>query len=95
MANKLQQLRNIGPKTATQLNAIGVLNIEDLQKRGALETYIDLKQAFQGSISLNFLYALTGALENRDWRELAATRRGELLTELETRLDLIQSFNLK
>jgi hypothetical protein len=74
----LRDLRNLGRQTEAQLKMIGTHSLETLRRRGAIESFIDLKLAFPGSISLNFLYALTAAL----------------LTELEPRIALIQTLDL-
>jgi DNA transformation protein and related proteins len=46
------------------------------------DLYRQLKQR-HGSVSRNLLYALIGAQENRDWREVARTDKTSILLRLE------------
>lgn len=72
------KIRNIGPKSAAWLRQVGVHTQADLERLGAVETYLRVKRAgFRAS--LNLLYALEGALTGCHWAELSAERRGELL----------------
>ena len=54
---------------------------------------MDLKE--EGSIkpSLNFLYAMVGALENKHWAKIAKEEKGRLLMELEGYKELEKIFN--
>src|SRR5688572_18609635 len=89
MKKELQTLRGLGPKSSYQLKTIGVHTKDDLIKLGAIPAYLKLKQHYT-TISLNFLYALVGAIEDKHWREIAATRREELLMELDGYMALSQ-----
>jgi hypothetical protein len=51
---------------------------KDLEKIGALEAYIRMKEPY-----LCFLYALVGALENRSWLDVAHHDKTRLLIELD------------
>jgi hypothetical protein len=71
---RVRDLRNLGVKTEEVLKQIGIYNVEQLRKRGAVRTYVELKRA--GAMnSLNALWALVGALdpwpEGTNWREIA------------------------
>lgn len=83
-ARKVTDLRNLGPRSAQMLEAIGIRSHADLASRGAIDTYIALKRAGQPA-TLNMLWALEGLLTNRDWRDVARDDRLRLLTELELR----------
>ena len=82
MTQDLNALKGIGPKSLYQLRTIGINNKDDLIREGAVPTYLKLKQQYK-NISLNFLYAMVGALEDKHWRDIAATRREELLLQIE------------
>ena len=82
MTNELHTLNGLGPKSVYQLKSIGVYTRTDLVQQGAVPVYLQLKQHSK-TISLNFLYALAGAIEDKHWREIAATRREELLLQIE------------
>ena len=94
MTHDLNTLKGIGPKSLYQLKTIGIHTKADLIKQGAIPTYVKLKRHYK-SISLNFLYALVGALEDKNWREIAATRREELLLQIEGHKALGPVSNLK
>ena len=66
----LVSLRNIGPKSAQWLNAVGIQTAEDLYEVGAVEAYRRTKSAFPDKVSLNMLYALQGALMDLAWNDL-------------------------
>lgn len=66
----LISLRNIGPKSAQWLKAVGIQTAEDLSDIGAAEAYLRTKAAFPDKVSLNMLYALQGALLDLPWNEL-------------------------
>ena len=75
-------LKGLGPTSIFQLKTIGIHTRADLLEQGAIPAYVKLKQHYR-NISLNFLYAMVGALEGKHWREIAATRRAELLLQVE------------
>lgn len=83
-ARQLSDLRNLGPKSAEMLAAVDIRMPEELARRGAAGAFIALKQAGLPA-SLNMLWALEGALSDRDWREVARDDKLRLLTELEAR----------
>ena len=75
-------LRNLGPRSRDMLAAAGIRTIADLAARGAVRAWDDVRRAGQPA-SLNLLWALVGALEGRDWREVARHDRPDLLTQIE------------
>ncbi len=75
---EISQLKGLGATSEQQLNAIGVYTKKDLEKIGALEAYIRMKEPH-----LCFLYALVGALENRSWLDVAHHDKTRLLIELD------------
>lgn len=75
-------LRNLGPRSREMLAAAGIHTVADLAARGAVRAWDDVRRAGQPA-SLNLLWALVGALEGRDWREVARHDRLDLLTQIE------------
>lgn len=71
---RIRDLRNLGPRAESLLAAIGIVSVEALRARGALDAYLALRRAGLAK-SLNLLWALVGALEpwpeGRDAREVA------------------------
>ncbi|WP_420476034.1 TfoX/Sxy family protein [Noviherbaspirillum sp. ST9] len=81
---RLSDLRNLGLKSEEMFAAIRIRTPAELAARGAIATFIALKQAGLPA-SLNMLWALEGALSDCDWREVARDDKPRLLTELEAR----------
>ncbi|MEP7244247.1 MAG: TfoX/Sxy family DNA transformation protein [Gammaproteobacteria bacterium] len=75
-------LKGLGPKSAAALRRIGIATIEQLRERDAFEVYALLKANGPGT-SVNFLYAIIGAIEDVQWREVKRTRRTEILLRLD------------
>jgi len=74
-----KQLRNIGPKTAQMLLDSGIESREQLVDIGAEEAFMKIFE--NGKMSFGphaaFLYALEGAIQDCDWREIGEARKRE------------------
>ncbi len=79
---ELSRLKGLGSKSERCLNQIGVHTRAELARLGPVSAFLRLERAGLKP-SLNFLYALAGALENRPWTEIAKFERERLLLELE------------
>lgn len=80
--NSLINLRGIGPRVANLLRQVGVETPEKLKEIGAMEAYLRIiETGYTQHIAL--LYALVGAVENRDWRDVAQKDKARLQAELE------------
>lgn len=78
------KMRNLGGKSAAWLRQVGIRTRADLEQHGAIEAFIKIRKAgFKPS--LNLLYSLVGALEDRHWQQLGAERREALQAELAAR----------
>ena len=75
-------LPGLGPKSRAILAGIGITSAEQLRARDPFEVYAELKAAPAG-VSLNMLYGLIGAVENRPWRDVARDDRTSILLRLE------------
>ena len=75
-------LKGLGPKSRLMLAAIGIETAEQLRARDPFEVYAALKAAHAG-VSLNMLYGLIGAVENRPWRNVARDDRTTILLRLD------------
>ena len=80
---KLRDLKGLGPTSEKYLNEIGIHNKADLAKIGPVRAFLKLKEECSIEPSLNFLYAMVGALENEHWAKIAKEENGRLLMELE------------
>jgi hypothetical protein len=84
-----EKLLNIGPKSYAWLKQVGVRTPEDLKRLGAMEVFTKVKKAgFRPS--LNLLYALAGAEQDRHWNTLTAEEKNALVTETNARDDAIK-----
>ncbi|MGW8249416.1 MAG: TfoX/Sxy family protein [Anaerolineales bacterium] len=77
----LVSLRNIGPKSAQWLKAVGIQTAEDFYEVGVVESYRRAKSAYPGKVSVNMLYALQGALLDIPWNDLPPDMREMLRIE--------------
>ncbi len=80
----IENLRNIGPKSAALLRAAGIDSLEILREIGAVAAYRRVKFVDPRIVSLNMLWALQGALTDRDWREIPASDRDRLRADAES-----------
>ncbi|GGX80699.1 hypothetical protein GCM10007160_04870 [Litchfieldella qijiaojingensis] len=85
---KLRDLKGLGPKSEKCLAEIGINTPDDLRRVGPVRAFIRLKNESSIKPSLNFLYAMVGALEDRHWAEIAKSERERLLMELDGYRDL-------
>lgn len=78
-------MRNIGKISQQWLAGIGIRTLDGLRTRGVVNAFIEIRQAQDNKATLNLMWALAGAVENRDWRQLDPGLRLALLAELEER----------
>lgn len=88
MTTPIAHLKGIGPKSAEQLANIGIRYKEDLIQIGPIPAYNLLTQKLGKAPSLNMLYAMIGALENKHWTEIAQKERTSILLALDGFNDL-------
>jgi len=74
----LENMGNLGPATAAWLREVGVNTRSDLARLGPALAYRLVKQQ-RPRTSLNLLWALAAALNDRDWRELSTDDKEKLL----------------
>lgn len=80
---KLSALKGLGPKSEKFLNEIGIFTRSDLENIGPVKAFIKLRDESSVKPSLNFLYAMVGALEDAHWADIAKREKARLLMELE------------
>ena len=78
----LTSLKNIGPKSARWLQAVGIHTAENLDEIGVVEAYRRVKDAFPGQVSLNMLWALQGAVLNIPYTEIPEGLKEKLKAEV-------------
>jgi DNA transformation protein len=82
MKSSLTSLRNIGRKSASWLESVGIQSPEELFDLGPVEAYKRLKSARPNEVSLNMLYALQGAILDLPWNELPPDVKDKLKREV-------------
>ncbi|GAA5166675.1 TfoX/Sxy family DNA transformation protein [Viridibacterium curvum] len=75
-------LPGLGPKSRDMLARIGIHTAAQLQAADPYLVYARL-HASEPGISLNLLYGLIGAIENRPWQDVAREQRTEILLRLD------------
>jgi len=80
----IDNLRNIGPKSAALLRAAGIDSFENLREIGAVAAYRRVNFADPRAVSLNMLWALQGALTDQDWRGIPPAEKDRLLADAES-----------
>jgi DNA transformation protein len=79
----ISKLRNLGQHSQEMLAAAGIMTESQLRKKGSAAAFVAVKRAGCAP-SLNLLWAIEGALTDRDWKEVAKSDRLSLLTQVET-----------
>ena len=87
---ELSKLKGLGLKSERCLNEIGIRTKDDLEAIGPVQAFLKLRTECSTKPSLNFLYAMVGALEGRHWADIAKSEKGRLLMELEGYQELEQ-----
>jgi DNA transformation protein and related proteins len=83
MADALDSLKNIGPKTRAWLHEVDIHTPDDLDRLGAVEVYKRLKERFPEKVSLNALWALQAAILGIPWTALPPDMKDELRARME------------
>lgn len=76
------KLRNLGPASQHMLAQAGIHTEIQLRNLGAAAVFVAVKRA-ACKPSLNLLWALEGAIHDRDWKDIAKAERLSLLTQVE------------
>ncbi len=79
---RLSELKNLGARSEEWLPKVGIYTAEQLCTSDPYEVYAKLKATVPGT-SLNALYAILGAMEDRHWLEIKRERRTEVLLRLD------------
>ena len=79
---EIHKLRNLGKASARMLEAAGIHSEDQLRQLGAAAAYVAVKRSGVNP-SLNLLWAVDGALTDRDWKDVAKNDRLSLLMQIE------------
>jgi len=89
-ATPIVECRNLGPTSARYLRQLGIYTLGDLKSLGPVAVYVSLLQS-QVKPSLNLLWAMMGAVERRDWREIDTTEKRHALELVQALRNKFQS----
>ncbi len=81
---RIASLKNLGPKSAERIVAVGITDLDALSRIGAATTYHKVKSKFPNDTSLNLLWAIQGALMGIHWQDIDDDLKQHLMNELET-----------
>ncbi len=73
----IEKAKNLGPLTGAELRAVGIESVQQLQALGWEKAFESWVNVFPERVNLNALYALIGAVEELDWREIPADQKQE------------------
>ena len=76
------KLKNLGQRSQAMLTAAGINSEAKLRAQGAAAAFVAVQRA-GCKPSLNLLWAMEGALTNRDWKDVARNDRLSLLIQVE------------
>lgn len=79
---RLRDLKGFGPKSEEVLANVDIHSVDEFMKEDPFELYAQLKEKM-GGIGLNSIFAIIAAQEDIPWREVARTRKVEILLRLE------------
>lgn len=80
--DEIASLKNLGPKSAERLCAVGITTEDRLREVGVVDAYILVKQQFPNDTSLNLLWALQGAIMDIHWLHVPDDIKTELLSQI-------------
>lgn len=82
MSKPLDQLRNLGPKSAKLLADCGIHNETELREIGVVGAFLAALER-EPKTTRNLLWSLYAALEDRDWRTVPQAKKDALVEHLE------------
>ena len=74
---ELSSMRNIGAELEKKLKSIGISSPDELMQAGSKEAFLRLKLR-HSNVCLVHLYALEGAITDREYNQLPEDVKGEL-----------------
>ena len=78
----LSDMHGLGPAALRILVAAGITTVAGLRDCDPFLVYATAKRN-HSRVNINFLHAIIGAIEDRDWREVARTDRTRILLRLD------------
>ncbi len=66
----IEKARNLGPTTASEMQALGVYYLDQIISQGWEEFCVQYAEMFPHRLNLNAFTAIIGAIEGEDWRKI-------------------------
>ncbi|MCB0832786.1 MAG: TfoX/Sxy family DNA transformation protein [Bacteroidetes bacterium] len=76
----------LGPVSRAWLAEIGIRTRDDLERRGSVEAYVELKRRYPMQVSLNLLYGLEAVLTDIHWTKISKASKQRLRAEADAAL---------
>ncbi len=74
-------MKNLGPKSASWLSAVDICLEDDLISIGPVDAYLLVKARYPEA-NLNLLWALYGAVNDREWNRISDEEKEDLKEQL-------------
>jgi DNA transformation protein and related proteins len=81
MSSKVSSLKNLGPISESMLAQVGIVTAEELKRQDPVDVYVLLK-LFGFDVNRNMLWALYGAINDCDFRNLPEKVKTKLEAQL-------------
>ena len=79
---RIKDLPNLRLANERMLKKAGIITVDQLLEAGSINAYKALQNTHSGSVSIDMLWALEGAISGRHWSVIPQDRRSELLAKL-------------
>ena len=76
---KISEARNLGPKSESELNQMGINSLEQMIELGWKKVCLEYIYFYPDKINLNMITAIIGAIYNQDWRNVDPELKKEAL----------------
>lgn len=83
LGTPIETLRNLGPTSGKWLHDVGIQTKDELKRFGPVAAF-QLVREKHPKVSLNLLWALAGALSDKDWRELTNSEKRQLQSDVDS-----------
>jgi TfoX-like protein len=81
-AVEIKELKGFGGKSQQSLAKVGIYSVDEFMLADPFELYKKLKETVSGA-SLNFLYGIIAAQENKHWHQVVKEQKMEILFRLD------------
>ena len=80
--DRIKDLPNLRLANERMLKKAGISTVDELMEAGSINAFKALQDAHQGTVSIDLLWALEGAISGQHWSVIPKDRRSELLAKL-------------